>query len=203
MTNSLLKGFARFRDAAYKHETALMPTLVKNGQAPKYFIISCIDSRGNAGTIFDVPPGTFLSHNAMGAIVRPYTKGTALSAALQFALIHNRVEEIIVVAHTGCGATQALLGDTDDEEISSFLSVARTALDAAKRKLAGRGDEKTLLRATEEQMVLQSVENLRSYPSVAEALRENRVKITPWLFDMEDGQMLEYNQTIKAFTTRN
>ncbi len=199
MADSLLKGFKKFRKAAYEGDAPIMKQLVEEGQSPDYFIISCIDSRSNPGTIFRPEPGTFFAHKAMGAIVRPYKKGTALAAALQFALIHNTVKEIIVLGHTGCGAIKALVEKIDDEEISSFIDVAQAGLKKAETLCAGVCTHDELLRNTEEEIVLLSAENLKSYPSVATALSENRVTIKSWLFDMESGELLQYNENFKEF----
>lgn len=198
MANLLLKGFKMFRKENYEGNT-LMKHLVKNGQSPDYFIISCIDSRSNPGTIFRPEPGTFFAHKAMGAIVRPYKKGTALAAALQFALMHNKVKEIIVLGHTGCGAIQAMVEKLDDEEISSFVNVAQSGLEKAKVRCGASCTHDELLRHTEEEIVLLSMENLKTYPSVATALAENRVVIRPWLFDMHSGELLQYNEDFKEF----
>ncbi len=198
MANLLLKGFKLFRKDNYEGNT-LMKKLVKEGQSPDYFIISCIDSRSNPGTIFRPEPGTFFAHKAMGAIVRPYKKGTALSAALQFALVHNKVKEIIVLGHTGCGAIKAMVEKIDDEEISSFINVAQTGLEKAKATCGSACTHEELLRHSEEEIVLLSAENLKSYPSVANALAEGRVVIKPWLFDMESGALLQYNNDFKQF----
>jgi carbonic anhydrase len=198
MTNLLLKGFKKFRKEVYE-SSSLMKRLIEDGQAPDYFIISCIDSRSNPGTIFRPEPGTFFAHKAMGAIVRPYKKGTALAAALQFALIHNKVKEIIVLGHTGCGAIKAMVEKIDDEEISSFINVAQEGVEKAKATCGNSCTHDELLRHTEEEIVLLSAENLRSYPSVAKALEENRVAIKPWLFEMETGNLLQYNYDFKEF----
>lgn len=197
MANLLLKGFKLFRKENYEGNT-LMKRLVKEGQSPEYFIISCIDSRSNPGTIFRPEPGTFFAHKAMGAIVRPYKKGTALAAALQFALVHNKVKEIIVLGHTGCGAIKAMVENIDDEEISSFINVAREGVEQAKAT-CGCATHDELLRHTEEEIVLLSTENLKSYPSVATALAEDRVIIRSWLFDMESGELYQYNNDFKEF----
>ena len=198
MAGSLLKGFKLFRKDNYEGNT-LMKRLVKDGQSPDYFIISCIDSRSNPGTIFRPEPGTFFAHKAMGAIVRPYKKGTALSAALQFALVHNKVKEIIVLGHTGCGAIKAMVEKIDDEEISSFINVAQAGLEKARANAGSVSTQGELLRHAEEEIVLLSAENLKSYPSVANALAEGRVIIRPWLFDMESGDLLQYNDDFKQF----
>ena len=199
MTNKLLEGFKKFRKAAYDHPDALMPQLVKDGQTPDYFIISCIDSRGNPGTIFRPAPGTFFAHKAMGAIVRPYKKGTALAAALQFALMYNNVKEIIVLGHTGCGAVKALVEKLDDDEISSFVEVAKVGLHRAEERCGNSCSHDELLRHTEEEIVLESMRNLKSYPSVYTALAEQRLTIHGWLFDMEHGQILHYDADKKEF----
>ena len=200
-TNSfdqLIEGFLAFRRYSYQGDAASMPRLVEEGQSPDYFIISCIDSRSNPGTIFRPAPGTFFAHKAMGAIVRPYKQGTALAAALQFAIVHNKVDKIVILGHTGCGAIKALVEQIEDEEIASFVAVAKAGLDKAKALAAG--DESAVFRRAEEQIVLQSWENLKTYPSVKKALAEGRLDIRAWLFEMETGEMFEYNEADKEFT---
>ena len=200
MTDKLLEGFQTFRAQYYDGADAKMPKLVREGQDPRYFVISCIDSRANPGTVFNADPGTFFAHKAMGAIVRPYKQGTALSAALQFALDYNKVDTIIVMGHTQCGAVDALANGLEDEEISRFIGVVKNALTRAK---ACCGDETQLAAQTEKEVILESVENLKAYPSVAKALSEERVTIKPWLFDMKDGSLLEYSEGQKTFLPIN
>lgn len=199
MVKQLIDGFKEFVEKEYTHHMGTMEELVAKGQDPDYFIISCIDSRSNPGTIFHPKPGTFFAHKAMGAIVRPYKKGTALAAGLQFALDYNKVREIIILGHTGCGAIAALISGLKDEEISEFLNVAEKSLDEAKHKCGPTCSSEALHRHTEEQIVLQSAKNLAGYPSVARALADGRVHIRPWLFDMENGALLEYDEDKKEF----
>jgi carbonic anhydrase len=197
--DTLIEGFLAFRRYSYQGDAASMPRLVEEGQSPDYFIISCIDSRSNPGTIFRPAPGTFFAHKAMGAIVRPYKQGTALSAALQFALAYNNVTKIVILGHTGCGAIKALVEEIDDEEIASFIEVAKAGLDKAKT-LAGN-DEAGLFRHAEEQIVLQSMRNLYTYPSVQKATTEGRLEVRAWLFEMETGELFEYNEAADDFIT--
>ncbi len=199
MTDKLLKGFKEFRKETYEGHDALMPQLVEDGQKPDYFIISCIDSRSNSGTLFKPPPGAFFSHKAMGAIVRPYEKGTALSAALHFALHYNGVKNIILLGHTHCGGVKALVDELDDDEITSFISVAKKGLEQAKACCGESADHNDLLREAEKKILLQSTENLKTYPSVQKALENNQLTIKSWLFDMEAGDILEYQKDKKEF----
>jgi carbonic anhydrase len=196
MTDDLIQGLADFKRYQYSEENDLMQKLVEEGQSPEYFMISCIDSRANPSTIFRARPGMFFAHKAMGAIVRPYKTGTALAAALQFALNYNKVNTIIVMGHTQCGAIQALANNIEDEEISRFINVVKHAHDKAEACCTNPEDVNA---QTEKEVVLESVENLKGYPSVAKALTEERVTIKPWLFDMKQGELLEYNETSKEF----
>lgn len=196
MPKLLIDGFKNFVKDHYDSQNSLMSQLTRNGQNPDYFIISCIDSRSNAGTVFQTPPGTFFSHKAMGAIVRPYKQGTALAAALQFALNYNNVKTIIILGHTGCGAVKALIEDMDDPEISSFVQVAKSGLEKAKHD---HNCDKLLQRKAEEYIVRLSRENIETYPSVRKALDENRITIKAWIFDMENGALYEESDDTKEF----
>lgn len=198
MTDDLIKGAKEFKKYHYDTDAGLMPHLATFGQDPKYFIISCIDSRCNPGTIFRAQPGIFFAHKAMGAIVRPYHQGTALAAALQFALEYNNVETIIVLGHTQCGAIKALVEDVDDPEISSFINVAQHALSMAQKCCDNHED---ILDMTEKETILESTENLKSYPSVAKALSEKNITILSWQFDMRTGDLLQYNTATSHFET--
>ncbi len=196
MTDDLIKGAQEFKHHYYESDNDLMASLVRTGQHPKYFIISCIDSRSNLGTIFRAPPGTFFSYKAMGAIVHPHQKGTGLGAALQFAINYSKIETIIVLGHTRCGAIKALAEDIDDPEISNFINVAKQVL--AKAQAYCQGSDKLLDRA-EQEAILESAENLKSYPCVAKALSEKTLSIKSWQFDIRIGDLLEYNPSTNNF----
>lgn len=199
MVQDLIEGFYEFRKKEYEHDEASMPGLVKDGQSPAYFIVSCIDSRSDPGTIFCAQPGTFFAHKAMGAIIRPYKKGTALAAALQFSLVHSEVKKIIILGHTGCGAIDALVKALKDDEIMSFVEVAQNGLNAAKDMCGPSCTDKDLSRAAEEQILLQSLQNIKTYPSVTQALKQRRITLHAWLFEMKSGNLLEFSESSKKF----
>lgn len=184
MPDKLIRGAIEFKKEQFSSKDGVLPLLAAEGQDPKNFIISCIDSRCNPGVIFKAPPGSFFSHKAMGAIVRPYKKGTALSAALQFALKYNKVENIIVLGHTGCGAIKAMVENLEDEEIESFISEAKQSLKKAENHDLGDA---------EREIILNSIKNLTTYPSVKEALNQKRVTVQAWQYDINTGDVYIYN----------
>lgn len=196
MTKDLLEGLYEFKKYHYDTENSRMQMLAELGQDPKYFIISCIDSRCNPVTIFRAQPGIFFTHKAMGAIVRPYKQGTALSAALQFALEHNNIETVIIMGHTGCGAIKALAENLDDPEITSFIEVARHC---HRKAVACCDTHEDIIAKTEREVILESMENLQGYPSVNKALNNKQIKLKAWQFDMKSGDLFEYNTESKDF----
>lgn len=200
MTDKLLEGFEkRFLPKAYGDDGALMPELVAYGQQPDYMIISCADSRSDPGIIFDAHPGVFFGFKAVGAIVRPYKAGTALSASLQYALHYLKVPKLILLAHTHCGAVKALHDNTEDPELASFMDVMHDAMDKA-REITGEGsDEETLLREAERQVLDLSYTYLLDYPAVKEALAENRLVIERLIFDMRLGKVLRFDAQTGAY----
>ena len=196
MTDDLINGAQEFKYYHYEKGNGAMSELVKEGQNPNHFIISCIDSRCNPGTIFRAKPGSFLSHKAMGAIVRPYKQGTALAAALQFALEYNQIQNIIVLGHTHCGAIKALASELDDPEITSFVNVTKSAHTKA---LGCCSTQDEIVNKTEQEVILESTQNLKAYPSVAKAIAEQRVIVKSWQFDIQTGNLLEYNGATARF----
>ena len=203
MTQSLINGFnKRFRQKAYDGHNPVMPGLVEYGQKPDYFILACADSRSDPATIFDAAPGSFFGFKSIGAIVRPYQTGTALAASLQYAINYLNVKKLVLLGHTNCGAIKAIHDKTDDPEIASFVDVAQDAYERAKTIISDKNadyTEEDLLRVAEEQILLQSMQNLKTYPSVANALAESRLEIETWIFEMSHGNILKYDPFFDAF----
>lgn len=195
--NTLTEGFQKFVRAPgrYDNGRGQMDMLVKDGQKPGYFVIACIDSRGNPANIFSAEPGNFFTHMSMGAIVRPYVKGYALSAALQFAIKYMNVRNIVLCGHTQCGAVQALVQGLEDDEISSFLEVVQNSKDKAIETCKAQNCMDKLLEESERQLVIDSLKNLKEYPAVREALDAGTLTIMPWIFNMRDGALLEYAES--------
>ncbi len=204
MTNSLKTGFTQFRSQYYEGDDALMPQLVNNGQQPEYFIISCSDSRSDPATVFAAPPGRIFGFKAIGAIIRDYEEGTALSAALTYAIDFLHIKKVIVLGHTNCGAIAALVNGINDPEIASFVGVAKKGYERSEEKLRitqffGTAADACILAETEKQTALLSAEHVRTYPAVARALARNDLSISTWLFDMKQGDLLEYNEDSQSF----
>lgn len=196
----LLKGFDKFRQKFYE-ESNLMPNLVKKGAHPDFFVIHCIDPRSGADLVFNAEPGTMFGDRVMASIVPPYDDQDPRSdfrASLTYAVDVKKVKELIVLGHTECGGIEALVTSADIKDISNWMSVAKPALEAAKKKV-GDKDVDALCRETERQSVVMTLKNLMTYPPVRKAAEEGRLSIRGWLFDMKHGAIHAYNKKTDAF----
>ena len=91
--------------------------------------------------------------------------------------------------------------DIEDEEISEFVNVARLGLERAEKFTADDAHHDDLHRHAEEQIVLQSIENLKTYPSIWDALTKEKIRVRGWLFDMSHADILEYSEEKAAFVS--
>jgi carbonic anhydrase len=60
-------------------------------------------------------------------------------------------------------------------------------------------DIDTLCRHCELESIRVSIENLRTFPFIAEALAENRLNIHGVYFDIESGSLMELDQNVGEF----
>jgi carbonic anhydrase len=56
-----------------------------------------------------------------------------------------------------------------------------------------------LLNATIKENVLTQLENLRTYPVIYSRLKSGKLQIHGWFYEIETGEVLEYNSTLKKY----
>jgi carbonic anhydrase len=116
-----------------------------------------------------------------------------VSAAVEYAVSALGVTDIVVCGHTDCGAMKALedpAGNRVDEmpTVRSWLTNAAPAL-AAARAIEAEGHRHDTLRLLVEQNVLLQIANLRTHPSVANAVAAGRLFVHGWVYDIEHGEI--------------
>lgn len=198
----LLDGFRDFQDKHYVNEDT-MRKLVENGANPEVFMIACIDPRSGPSSVFNADPGIMFGKRTMAALVPPYDKHDHHSdfrAALTYAVEIKGVIDIIVMGHTHCGGIEALATNTDNKDISKWMGTAKIALEKASNDV-GTSDMRELLRETERQAVVLSMRNLMTYPAVQKAVKDGKLRLHGWMFDIRHGALLGYNLDSKSFKT--
>ncbi|GAQ86205.1 carbonic anhydrase [Klebsormidium nitens] len=166
----LKNGFVGFKSHYFEKESDLFEPL-KTGQSPKVFIIACCDSRVSPDTIMSASPGEVFTLRNIANLVPPMEEAGKLhstSAALEYAVLHLKVEHIIVKGHRACGGINALMTSEPDAEpatingarsyIGDWMAIAAPARAKTLEECKGK-DLDTQLRYCEKESVNNSQRN--------------------------------------------
>ncbi|KAL7610594.1 hypothetical protein Lser_V15G11434 [Lactuca serriola] len=90
-------GFAHFKTEKYEKNPDLYEELCK-GQSPKFMVFACSDSRVCPSHILDFQPGEAFMVRNIANMVPQYDKikYSGVGAALEYAVVHLKVENILV-----------------------------------------------------------------------------------------------------------
>ncbi len=197
----LINGYHRFRASAWPERRKQFEALAARGQRPRVMVIGCSDSRVDPGMVFDAGPGEIFTLRNVANLVPPYQPDGSLhgtSAAVEFAVRGLEVEAIIVLGHAMCGGIQALMGGVP-APMGEFLGPwIRIAASARNRVL--RCDPADAQLACEYEAVRLSLDNLMSFPFVAERVLDGRLQLLGGHFDIRSGvlAMLDRSGEFKA-----
>ena len=203
---ALIDGYRRFRLGDYRNQRERYDRLAHEGQSPKLMIIACSDSRVDPSRVFDTAPGQTFVLRTIANLVPPYSAiegQSSVAAALEYAVTQLHVEHIVVFGHGRCGGiAAALAGDFDNpvagrhiHQWMEFIAPARDAVKAA----AALSPEIDAQRALEQAAVRTSIQNLRTYPVVAEAHAEGVLQFQGCIFDIGEGALRVLDQETGQF----
>ncbi|MBF0461822.1 MAG: carbonic anhydrase [Magnetococcales bacterium] len=196
----LLSGFKGFQAYYFEQRGELLESLVRGGQHPPVMLIGCSDARVDPAIMFHFEPGDVFTVRSVGNLVPHYDpKGlhTAIPAALEYAVRDLVVSHIVVLGHSRCGGIRELVrllqqpGD-DREFLSRWVSNGRKAVE----QVLARNEPDAPLNPVEvEQAVIAlSVENLLTYPWIAERVRREQLQLHGWWTDLRDGELWHLDQ---------
>jgi carbonic anhydrase len=188
-----MEGHERFR-AAFERDRAFYQGLATRKQKPRLLWIGCSDSRVVPAQITSADPGELFEIRNIANSVPPVGSGDAsVGAAIEYALEHLGVDDIVVCGHTGCGGVEALLkGEMPASEphLKRWIELTRPA-----HRLIGaaRVPEPDRLTEAVKAHVQFQIDNLLTYPIVAQRTSAGRLGVHGWLYVMEEGELLAYD----------
>ncbi len=197
----ILAGVAHFQKDVYPKQRELFQRLAR-GQQPAALFITCADSRVDPSLITQMGPGElFICRNA-GNIVPPHGGMTGgMTASIEYAVAALEVPHIIVCGHSHCGAMRGVMEPASTEglpHITSWLNYSQAALhvvDATHKDL----DDEARMRALIEQNVLAQIRHLETHPHVAARLASGRIQLHAWVYDIETGEVMAYDEEAHRF----
>nr|CAD1823946.1 unnamed protein product [Ananas comosus var. bracteatus] len=188
----LKSGFDYFKKEIYEKKPELFSKLAE-GQSPKFMVFACADSRVCPSVVLNFQPGEAFTVRNIANMVPPYdqTKYAGVGAAIEYAVIQLKVENITVIGHSRCGGIKGLMSITDDNSTSTdfiedWVKICTPARDKVKKEYASLpfADQCT---KCEKEAVNVSLENLKTYPFVKEGLEKKTLKLIGGHYDFVKG----------------
>lgn len=126
-------------------------------------------------------------------MVPPYdkTKYAGVGSAVEYAVLHLKVEYIVVIGHSACGGIKGLLsfpfdGTSTTDFIEDWVKIALPAKNKVKSEFAGASVPE-LCGHCEKEAVNVSLGNLLSYPFVREGLVNKTLGLKGGYYDFVKG----------------
>jgi carbonic anhydrase len=210
----LLAGTRFFREGYHRENSVLYGALGNHGQSPSVMFVSCSDSRYDPDRITCSKPGMLYVLRVTGAIVPPreiYTRNLPIAAALEHGVVHLGVSHIVVCGHSDCGAAKLAAnfaqhsgaGATEEGgELSQWIEIISAAPKRASDRIAARGIMEApvdFAKTCEEELVKISLENLMTYPAIADRAARGALELHGWWFDIASGDICVLNNNSGNF----
>ncbi|KAK8647582.1 hypothetical protein V6N13_121313 [Hibiscus sabdariffa] len=135
----------------------------------------------------------------------PKTKYTGVGAAIEYAVLHLKVENIVVIGHSCCGGIKGLMSIPDDgttasDFIENWVSICLTARTKVKSEFNELSFQE-LCEHCEKESVNVSLGNLLTYPFVREALVKKTLVLKGAHYDFVNGKFDLWNLNFQITPT--
>ncbi|MES2049607.1 MAG: carbonic anhydrase [Pseudomonadota bacterium] len=199
-----IEGFQRFQSKYFDGASNLYDKL-NNGQKPTTLLIGCCDSRVDPALLLDCDPGDIFVIRNVANLVPPCNQASnqqGVSAAIQYAIEALNVKRVIIMGHEKCGGIRALMQGYTPSPQLDFIGRWMKIVEPVKQQVLHQlvsctADEQN--RACELGAIILSLNNLRSFPWVAEREARGELALHGWYFDMGNGALLAYSERSDTF----
>lgn len=202
--DKLYKGIRGFREEYFKKEEEFFKRLSK-GQKPEVLFVTCADSRVDPALVTQSRPGDLFIVRNVGNIIPPYDAlkdKNSVAAAIEFAVLYLKVNDIIICGHSDCGAIEALYKNDSEMEEMPHLRDWLKIMQPVKNSIDNLNPEDSrddLRHKTETENILAQIENIQTYPFVAQALKQHALYLHGWYYNLATGYMYAYNPNTGRF----
>lgn len=185
-------GFIHFKKEKYEKNPALYGELAK-GQSPKFMVFACSDSRVCPSHVLDFQPGEAFVVRNIANMVPAYDKVrySGVGAAIEYAVLHLKVSNIVVIGHSACGGIKGLMSTPEDlSESTDFIEDwVKICLPAKAKVKAEHGDAifSEQCYHCEKEAVNVSLGHLLTYPFVRDGLVKKTLALKGGYYDFVKG----------------
>jgi carbonic anhydrase len=202
-----VRRYHGWKATSYAENKGWYRRLAEDGQRPRAMIISCCDSRVHVTELFGADQGEFFIHRNIANLVPPYDPSgryAGTSAAVEYAVSVLRVSHLIVIGHSQCGGVQACIDmckgtapnlDQPESFVGRWMDILRPRYEA----VAALEDDRSQAKALEQQAVLASLENLMTFPFIADAVRQDELTLHGLWTEIAAGSLQGYDAATGQF----
>ena len=203
LPKDLINKYRDWKESSFAQEKDHFERLAKEGQSPKYMIISCVDSRVDPNAIFKSKAGEMLVHRNIANILPPYSQFTENSgtiAAIEFGVTALNIKNIIIIGHSGCGGIKNGYhmchenNFDDNSSISNWLKLLKPVYD----NISGEGNDERVKYMGKESIIV-SLENLSKYPFINTEVKSSEIMLYGVWNDIGSGSIETYDFEKKKF----
>ncbi|MDD2821046.1 MAG: carbonic anhydrase [Flavobacterium sp.] len=176
-------------------------TLAK-GQSPEFLYIGCSDSRVSAEELMGLQPGEVFVHRNIANMI-PNTDLNSMSV-INYAVMHLKVNHIVVCGHYGCGGVHAAMQQSDLGILNPWLRNIRDVYRIHRKELDSIKDEGEKYKRLVELNVQEQCINVIKTAEVQKANTERNLKVYGWIFDIHTGKLvdlkIDFDEILKDIT---
>jgi carbonic anhydrase len=201
----LIEGYSAFVGGRLREEQSRYQQLAESGQAPEIMLIGCCDSRVSPEVIFDARPGELFVVRNVANIVPPYApdgQAHGVSAALEFGVAALKIRHIVVLGHAQCGGVRAFAEDAEPLSPGDFIGKWMKLMAPAKDRIGPRGADEApgdYLRRLEQANIVNSLDNLMTFPRLARMIERGTVTIHGAYFGVATGSLYVCDRESREF----
>ena len=203
----LVQRYHGWKATTFAQNSAWYRKLATEGQHPRAMVVSCCDSRVHVTSIFGADQGEFFIHRNIANLVPAYEPDGAhhgTSAAVEYAVQVLKVSHLIVLGHSNCGGVQGCLNmctgaapelEAKDSFVGRWMDILRPKYEAVK----DIEDKDEQVRQLEKHAVITSLENLMTFPWLAEKVNSGALTLHGMWTDIGEGGLEHYNPSATMF----
>ncbi|MDA9748778.1 hypothetical protein N9U75_01345 [Pelagibacteraceae bacterium] len=200
----LIKGYKDWKDNIFQEKEKIFKELLQNGQKPKAMVISCCDSRVDPNKIFNANEGDIFIHRNIANLV-PHFNLKKINfetlAAVEYAINSLKISNIIILGHSNCGGIKRAyeVFSAKKQNNNLFIDNWIKIIKPAYKNISKNENNKNQIKFLEQQSIKNSISNLLSFPNISNLVIKNKLKIFGIYFDLETGNLMNYNDTNNQF----
>jgi carbonic anhydrase len=199
--DKLMAGYEHFRREIFPARRAEFHLLAE-GQQPEFLFITCSDSRVTPDLILGTGPGDlFITRNAGNVVPVASRDVDGVTATIEYAVEVLKVRHAILCGHSDCGALKAALDPKGLERMphaQRWLQHVEEAFTHRQPLNPAEGAAAELAAVIRGNVVAQ-LANLKAQPSVKRAMREGRLTVHGWYYDILSGRIERWDEDSGRF----